>query len=458
MIIPIILPWNTPLGRGTDRQKPFWETENAKYILGIILNIMTHQLRTGLIVFCIAMLCCASNSYGQGIFLRAAGAVNESMGGAGTAAPLDSTGALFCNPGSITELDRNEVSIGLGLVLPTCKISTSIPGLGSQSTEGDPGAVPVPSMSFIYRPNPCSRVTYGFSMSAFAGAKLAYPYLGDQKYNIPGVGTVSPLASLGTLNSDIYLLQMTPIMAYKINDQLSFGFGPSICMAQVLCDPLFVSGRPGETSFPNGTSSRYAWGAGFQLGLYYRPNCCWSFGFTYKSQMWMENFQYNTIETDSEGNKFAGKRYLDLNVPDVMSFGIAFHGFEKTIIALDLRRFGYADSGGDYLRMGWRNLFGLNLGVQRIINDRLTVRFGYAYNDCPYTSQYTLSNSATPMITQHVLFMGGTIKISEHMSVTGAYSHAFTNSITGPVSAALPISVSSEIGADTITAGVRFQF
>lgn len=420
-------------------------------------TMKTQNLSLRIVLF-YAILCIATSySFGQGIFLRAAGAVNESMGGAGTAAPLDGMGALQWNPAGISMLENNEVSFGMGLVLPSCSMTLASPW-GSDTADGEPGAVPTPSAAMIYRPNPCSRWTYGFAMNAFGGAKLAYSYLGELEAPTP-IGPQSPLAGLGTLNSDIYLLQMLPTASYKISDNLSVGGGVNVCMAQVLCDPLFVSATPeGYVSpYPSGTSSRYAWGAGFQLGVYYRPNDCWSFGFMYKSPTWMEPFRYHTIEVKEDGTKEAGLRKLHLNVPEVMSFGIAYTGFNKTLIAIDFRRFGFNDAGGDYVKMGWKNLFGLNIGIQREINERLTLRCGYAYNDCPYESPYALANSATPLITQHVLFMGGTMKITPQVELTLAYSHAFKNSVTGPIGNTV-LTTSSEIGANAITGGVRVLF
>lgn len=411
-----------------------------------------------------------SNCNGQGIFLRASGAVNESMGGAATAAPIDAQGCLQWNPAGISMLEQNEVDLGMGLVIPSCEFGSTATNLKtgkieSHVTRGEPGAVAVPSMGFIYH-KPNSNVTYGLGMSAFAGAKLAYPYLGEDHQTLTAVMKAKQGMDLNCLNSDIYLLQIAPTVSWKLSENLSFGAAPTITMAQVLCDPLFVSQRPDgytTSSSPVGISSRYAWGAGFQLGVYYKTNCDWAYGFCYKSQNWMEPLRYHTKEsvTDEAGNVsyVGGVRKLHLNVPDVMTFGIAYSGFDKTLIALDLRRFGYADSGGDYLRMGWGNLFGLNLGIQRIINERWTMRCGYAYNDCPYSSEYTLANSATPMITQHVVFLGSSVKMTENIEMTLAYSHAFDNKISQTLSTdPIYLSNSSEIGADTLTMGLKFLY
>ena len=45
------------------------------------------------------VLIAAANASGQGITVTGVGAVNRSMGGAGTAAPLEAIGAIHWNPG-----------------------------------------------------------------------------------------------------------------------------------------------------------------------------------------------------------------------------------------------------------------------------------------------------------------------------------------------------------------------
>src|SRR6516165_287251 len=54
------------------------------------------------------------------------GAVNWSMGGAGTAMPLDATGALFWNPASITDLKSSEIDINGDLILVHARLSSSL--------------------------------------------------------------------------------------------------------------------------------------------------------------------------------------------------------------------------------------------------------------------------------------------------------------------------------------------
>ena len=63
----------------------------------------------------------------KGIALPAAGAINQSMGGAATASPLDAAGALYWNPATIGQLPSSEMEIGIGMALPTGTLSSTLP-------------------------------------------------------------------------------------------------------------------------------------------------------------------------------------------------------------------------------------------------------------------------------------------------------------------------------------------
>jgi long-chain fatty acid transport protein len=62
----------------------------------------------------------------QGVIIGAGGPVNRSMGGASVAAPIDSIGAIYWNPASISGIDRSETAFGLGLIIPNHTVSSSI--------------------------------------------------------------------------------------------------------------------------------------------------------------------------------------------------------------------------------------------------------------------------------------------------------------------------------------------
>ena len=131
--------------------------------------------RANAVLAAIAILAAFAPSavWGQGCFLAGAGPVNQGMGGAGIAAPLDASGALNWNPASISGLTSNEMDIGFGLVLPTTSVSSQALGM-SGTTDSESGVTPVPAMAVAskdrrYAPD------LGLGVLGIAGFSANYP-------------------------------------------------------------------------------------------------------------------------------------------------------------------------------------------------------------------------------------------------------------------------------------------
>src|SRR3954454_1098849 len=60
-----------------------------------------------------------------GLAIGGVGPINYSMGGAAAAAPIDSAGALYWNPATITALG-NEMEVGPSFLLPRTTISSRV--------------------------------------------------------------------------------------------------------------------------------------------------------------------------------------------------------------------------------------------------------------------------------------------------------------------------------------------
>ncbi len=78
------------------------------------------------ITLCVA-LCGAGTAFGQaGVLLTGQGAINRSMAGASTAAPIDASGALYWNPAGISGLNRSEMEFGLEGLYPQTQVSSTV--------------------------------------------------------------------------------------------------------------------------------------------------------------------------------------------------------------------------------------------------------------------------------------------------------------------------------------------
>jgi long-chain fatty acid transport protein len=224
----------------------------------------------------------------QGVFISGVGPINQSMGTAATAAPIDASGALNWNPASIGGLGHSEMEFGLGLIDPQTILSSSlstaalIPTLPPSTIAGadrsDSGFFTLPTLGLVYQPEE-SPWTFGLGVFAVAGFAVNYPADPANPILNPtppnGIG-------LGALSSTFQVLQMAPTVSCLLTDNLSVGVAPTVDLATLLVDPnVFVTpnnaGQSPFPAYPAATHSRTAWGLGFQAGLYYTTEAGWNF-------------------------------------------------------------------------------------------------------------------------------------------------------------------------------------
>ena len=415
----------------------------------------------------------------EGLLLSGVGPINRSMGGASTAAPIDSAGALYWNPASIVGLERSEMEFGVELLDGHTRLSSSIetdlrgtslpPSSFAGSTEGHAGWFAIPTFGFVYKPE-CSCLTYGLGIYGVAGFGTNYRQdNGNPILNAPppnGIG-------LGSLFSQYQVLQVAPTVAYQITDHLSVGLAPTFDLAELSVDPAFFAAPDNANgdpfpSLPSATHNRTNWGIGCQLGMYYTTDCCWNFGATIKSPQWFNKFRWNA--TDEIG--MHRQLNFDLDLPMVVSLGTSYTGYDCWIFAADFRYYDYRntdgfrtaryDGNGAVTGLGWDNIFCVALGAQYQWSENISLRFGYVFNENPIDDSVTSFNVVSPLIIQHTISVGASYNITDSCVLSAAYLHGFENSIEGPIvtpGGAIPgSSVKSEASVDTLMFGLTVKF
>jgi long-chain fatty acid transport protein len=410
---------------------------------------------------------------GQGVLIPSVGPINQSMGGATVAAPIDSIGALAWNPAAISGIERSEVAFGLGLVLPTTSLSSAIPAFNlADSTDSEPGAAPVPTIGLVHHLAD-SQWTVGLGIFGIGGFSSNYPASLTNPVLMPQATANNPLGGLGQVFAQAQIFQIAPTLSYAVSERFSIGFAPTITLASLIADPL-VFAPPNDADgdlvprYGPGNGTRFAWGGGFQIGVYWTTESAWNWGISFKSPQWMEPFRFNS--RDELGGPVSARVNFDL--PSIISLGTSYTGFERWVFATDFRYFDYASASGfgdqgfrpdgAVAGLGWKSVFSFSQGVQYEWSDRLTVRMGYTYNQNPISNDLTMFNVATPLIIQHWLSLGATFWWNESISTTVAWTHGFENEITGPLqSPGGPVpgsSVTSEVSADMLTFGATVVF
>ena len=414
-----------------------------------------------------------------GPIISGSGAINRSMGGASTAAPLSPGGALFWNPATLSGLEGSQIEFGAELLLPHSTLSSSVPantfGPGvppidlSGSTRSDDGVYALPTMALMHRLEG-TPVTLGLGIFGVAGFGLNYPGSASN----PVLTAPAPNGlGFGPIFSQYQVLQIAPAMVYDANEQLSISFSPLVNLGILQLDPLVIAAPDdanGDTfaTYPSGTHSRQAWGAGFNVGAFYKADDYWNFGASYKSPQWFQSYSFNTI--NELGQPRAANFNLDL--PAIISVGTAYKGIDRVLLAADLRYLdfansnGFGDSGyaadGSLRGVGYQSIFAVALGAQYEVTDATSLRLGYSWSENPIPANQTAANVASPLIIQHILSAGMSYKITEDFSLSVAYSHGFENSTTGPIvlpAGAVPgTSISSKASVDSFMFGAVVKF
>lgn len=400
-----------------------------------------------------------------GPLLSGTGPINRSMGGAATAAPLSASGALLWNPASLSGLQRSEIDVGAELLIPQTSISSSL-GPFSGTTDNQDSVFAMPTIALSYRPEQSS-FTFGLGMFAVAGFGLDYPGSAPAPGGNPILFPQS-LGGLGPVFSHYQVLQIVPALVYDVSENLSVSVSPLLDIGMAQLDPAVFADPNGDGTYPPGTHSRTAWGGGFSFGTFYKAGN-WNFGSSYKSRQWFQSYEFNT--TDELG--FPRSATLSLDLPAIISVGTSYKGFDRWLLAADLRYLNFSNTGafgdsgfttppGSLNGIGLDSIFAVALGAQYRMTDALALRAGYSWNENPISNSQTSANAASPLIIQNTLSAGASYQLTDSFLVSMAYMHCFENSITGSiVTAGGPIagsSVTSTAAADSLLIGATVKF
>lgn len=439
---------------------------------------MTNASRSWAQVFLCTLIGCsgltlANKAWGQGVYIPSVGPINQSMGGASVAAPIDAIGSLAWNPAAISGLPQSEVAFGLGLVLPTTSLSSAIPGFGLAGTsDSEPGVAPVPTIGLVHHLAD-SPWTLGLGIFGVGGFSANYAASNTNPILMPQPNAGMPLGGLGRIFAQAQIFQIVPTVSYAFSERFSIGFAPTITLAGLIADPMVFAppndaNGDGFFTYGPGSGTRMAWGGGFQVGAYLTTESCWNWGLSYKSPQWMEPFRYNS-QDELGGPTFAE---VNFDLPSIFSLGLSYTGFERWLFATDFRYFDYAnttgfgDQGfrpdGAVAGLGWDSVFSFSQGVQYQCTDNLTLRTGYTFNTNPISDEKTMFNVASSLIIQHWYSLGATYRWNECISTTVAWTHGFENEVTGPLQTpAGPVagtSVTTRVSADILNFGATIAY
>lgn len=313
---------------------------------------------------------------------------------AGASAVSEDASNMFSNPASLTYIQGTQAVGALHLIKPNADFnnegSLRATGFGVRPLGGDGGNAGdlafIPN--FYFKMDVNDSVKIGLGINAPFGLKT--------EYNDNWLGRFQ------AIKSDLKTININPAIAFKVNDQLSLGFGVSAMYAEAELTNAVNFGTFGEG---------YAkvkgddWGFGFNLGAIYQATADTRIGMSYRSKI--EQHLDGDVKftrpaglpqpfVDATAN---GDVTADVTLPENFSIS-AFSRLNDTWDVMGdftwtrWSRFQelavYRNSGALLIKTeeNWDNTMRYSLGLNYHYNDALKLRAGIAYDEEAISTKY----------------------------------------------------------------------
>ncbi|MGI6355112.1 MAG: hypothetical protein GX937_04745 [Lentisphaerae bacterium] len=382
-----------------------------------------------LLVISVLSLACVSYGSGFSILEQSAAGLGRSL--AGMTAETSDPSALFFNAASAAWFEKAEISLGTHFLHARAFYDDR----GSEGFTGNNGGNMggwsyIPNVYLVYPV--ANGISLGLGMSATSGTRTEY----DSKW----IGRY-----LG-VETDIAVMELNPVIAWKIRDDLSIGIGGLIHHADVtLSQAVNFSnfGRADGQMKVEGDS----WAYGFTLGVLYQPVNGTRLGLGYRSRMTQD------LELDARvrgvpailtgmGLKSASSGEAELNLPSMINFGIQQDLGEKWTVMADISWTEWSvmdeltvefdrpilGQDGSTMKTKWDDTWRFAIGGEYKWSEALTLRCGFAYDQTPVSSEDTRV-VRMPDADRYWASVGIGYKFTENIRLALAYTHIFFDTV-----------------------------
>lgn len=375
----------------------------------------------------IALAATSTYSLANGLAINEQSASTAGTAYAGRASSALDASTIFSNPAGLSKLEGNQIVGGLALVKATVDIKQT-GGTAKGRNKGD--MVPVAAVPFGYFSSQIDE-----NWSAGVGIYVPFGVISDYERNFAG-------AAHG-LKSSVNVITIQPTIAYKFNDVVSVGFGPTINRIEgELTNRLPTSAIPGHTDTKvkvKGDDVAYGFNAGLMVNL--TPDTTW--GLTYHSKVKYK--LEGDIKIEGGGPIIAGpvglpagkhKASLDITMPEMIDTSIThklndqwtLHGgvtYTKwsRLKGIDAKAKHSAVSIGEELE--WSDTWAWSIGASYQVNPELVLRTGFAWDKSPTNTEYR--NVRIPVSDRKIFALGAGWSPTKDLTFDFAYAYIKEN-------------------------------
>ncbi|HEX9400420.1 MAG TPA: outer membrane protein transport protein [Anaeromyxobacter sp.] len=393
----------------------------------------------GTVALAIALLASPARAT-NGMRMIGFGPVQNSMGGASVAAPLDGATAVS-NPAGLAELAPRVDVAGQGF-MPSVKYKAdwsmgAPPVTASQSSDRPTDMLP--TLAAVYKLQ--DRYTVGLAVLGTAGMGVEYP--------AGASGLFGSKLLTSYLNG-----RVAPAVAYKINDQLSVGVAANVMYAQM----EYEAGGGAKHS----TASSIGFGG--TVGVTYQVSPMVTLGAAYETQSYFQDFEF-TVAGETEA--------IDFDQPMVATLGAAVRPVTGLLLALDGQWINWSATNGKDMpkftknappagygwNMNWSDQFVVKLGAEYQIPalKTLKVRAGYNYGKTPLDKDRGFENLAFPAIAEHHFTIGAGYDIGK-LAVNAAFMYSPEATLKGATPMSGLVSYETTMSQTAFELGAAYKF
>jgi len=406
----------------------------------------------------------AGSAFGAGFAL-----IEQSVKGLGTAfsggaAVAEDPSTVYFNPAGMTRLEGQQATAGFHVIMPSAEFklnsATNAPPLSqpiysdaagtTQNTSGDAGVVGT-APNLYYTHNLGNKWSVGFGVNVPFGLATEYDKNWVGRYH--------------AVDSEVMTINLNPSVAYKVNDQLSLGFGVSAMYMEAVLSQMIdfglatfsVHSTPSLVSNPNmdvySNMEADSWGYGFNLGALYELNDNTRFGFSYRSEVEQDlegTVDFVHPEASVVGATLAGaaaSNFPDQGVSGTITLPASaqmsvFHqlnsqwavmadimwtewsSFEDLTIKFDQGIGTGLSKKQSVTQEQWDDNWRYSAGATFAPNENLILRGGLAYDETPIPDEYRTPR--IPGTDRFWVALGGGY-VMDDWSFDAAYAHLFVD-------------------------------
>ncbi|WP_454876171.1 outer membrane protein transport protein [Pseudomonas farris] len=358
--------------------------------------------------------------------------VNEqSASSAGTAYAGRSSSALdastiYGNPAGLTKLKRSEISGGAAVVSVSNDISdaqSSAPG----TNEGD--SVPLVVVPFAYMSTPLDD-RFSMGLGLYAPSGLINDYEGSFQGRYHG--------SYSTTKE----ITLQPTIAYRINDYVSIGGGPTINRFNAKLQNYLATGALNNGQDTLVTIKGDDTALGYNVGVLFDLSDATRWGITYHSKVSYQLEGHTEVTGSPSVIPLDGKydNTIDLTMPESVDTSIT-HRFNNRwtgylgaiwtrwsriqkveAVNSGLSPLGQAAGLGRVTEeMNWRDTWSTAVGASYQLNQQWLLRAGYAYDPSPIRNADR--SVRVPVGNRQAVTLGGAYSPNSDLTIDFAYGY-----------------------------------